>query len=59
MGVSTILEILGLPTTLEILVAINVISIVYLIWYAWYLFVANKGSPDALGLAIAAMAFLN
>ncbi|WP_037311748.1 hypothetical protein [Ruegeria halocynthiae] len=59
MGFSTILEFLGLPTTLEILVAINVVSIVYLIWYAWYLFIANKGDLGALGLAFAAMAFLN
>ncbi|WP_170431659.1 hypothetical protein [Ruegeria arenilitoris] len=59
MSLSTILEVLGLPATLEVLVAINVVSIVYLIWYAWYLFIANKGDPGALGLAIAAMAFFN
>ncbi|WP_171179763.1 hypothetical protein [Ruegeria sp. HKCCD8929] len=46
-------------TTLDILVFLNAASIIYLVWYAWYLFVANKGDPGALGLAVAAMAFLN
>ena len=46
-------------TTFDILVVLNAVSIIYLVWYAWYLFVANKGDPGALGLGIAAMAFLN
>ena len=59
MSLSSILEVLGLPTSLEILVAINVLSIVYLIWYFWHLFIANKGDLGALGLTIAAIAFFN
>ncbi|MDA7965705.1 hypothetical protein [Ruegeria sp.] len=46
-------------TTLDILIVLNAASIIYLIWYAWYLFIANKGDLGALGLGLAAMAFLN
>ncbi|MEM6659411.1 MAG: hypothetical protein AAF625_15090 [Pseudomonadota bacterium] len=59
MSLSSILEVLGLPTTLEILVAINVVSILYLVWFFWHLFIANKGELGALGLTIAVMAFFN
>ena len=34
------------------------LSVLYLLWFGWHVFVRDKGNPGGLGLAVAAIACL-
>jgi len=36
-----------------------VVSVIYLIWYGWQVFVKDKGNPGGLGLLLSVFAWWN
>lgn len=40
------------------LIWVNIACALYLLWYAWVLFVRQKGDPGSLGLMVSVLAFM-